>query len=61
MHEAEGEARAQQLLQAGLTPELLEHQRIEKWNGRLPLVVSRDPVRGLNLKALLKAERMMED
>lgn len=58
---AEGEARAQQLLQAGLTPELLEHQRIEKWNGRLPLVVSRDPVRGLNLKALLKAERLLEE
>jgi regulator of protease activity HflC (stomatin/prohibitin superfamily) len=61
VHAAEGEARAQQLLQAGLTPELLEHQRIEKWNGHLPLVVSRDPVRGLNLKALLKAERLLED
>lgn len=61
VHAAEGEARAQQLLQAGLTPELLEHQRIEKWNGRLPLVVSRDPVRGLNLKALLKADRMVGD
>jgi regulator of protease activity HflC (stomatin/prohibitin superfamily) len=61
VHAAEGEARAQQLLQAGLTPELLEHQRIEKWNGRLPLVVSRDGMRGLNLKALLKAERMVED
>jgi regulator of protease activity HflC (stomatin/prohibitin superfamily) len=61
VHAAEGEARAQQLLQAGLTPALLEHQRIEKWNGRLPLVVSRDPMRGLNLKALLKAERMMEE
>jgi regulator of protease activity HflC (stomatin/prohibitin superfamily) len=61
VHAAEGEARAQQLLQAGLTPELLEHQRIEKWNGRLPLVVSRDATRGLNLKALLKAERMIED
>lgn len=61
VHQAEGEARAQQLLQAGLTPELLEHQRIERWNGRLPLVVSREPVRGLNLKALLKAERMADD
>lgn len=61
VHAAEGEARAQQLLQAGLTPELLEHQRIEKWNGRLPLVVSPEPVRGLNLKALLKAERMAGD
>lgn len=60
VHAAEGEARAQQLLQAGLTPELLEHQRIEKWNGRLPLVVSREPVRGLNLKALLKADRLLE-
>ncbi len=61
VHAAEGEARAQQLLQAGLTPELLEHQRIEKWNGRLPLVVSREPVRGLNLRSLLKTERSLED
>lgn len=61
IHAAEGEARAQQLLQAGLTPELLEHQRIEKWNGRLPLVVSREPVRGLNFKALLKADRYLND
>lgn len=39
IQEAEGEARAQQLLQQGLTPELLQHQAIEKWNGHLPLVM----------------------
>lgn len=59
--QAEGEARAQKLLQEGLTPELLEHQAIEKWNGHLPLVMSRDSLRGLNLKSLLKVDRLLAD
>jgi regulator of protease activity HflC (stomatin/prohibitin superfamily) len=57
--QAEGEARAQKLLQTGLTPEVLEHQAIEKWNGHLPLVMSRDTPRGLNFKSLLKADRLL--
>lgn len=59
--QAEGEARAQRLLQTGLTPEVLQHQAIEKWNGHLPLVMSRDNLRGLNFKALLKADRLLAD
>jgi regulator of protease activity HflC (stomatin/prohibitin superfamily) len=59
--QAEGEARAQKLLQTGLTPEVLEHQAIEKWNGHLPLVMSRDTPRGLNFKSLLKADRLLAD
>ena len=59
--QAEGEARAQKLLQTGLTPEVLEHQAIEKWNGHLPLVMSRDTPRGLNFKSLLKADRLLGD
>jgi regulator of protease activity HflC (stomatin/prohibitin superfamily) len=57
---AEGEARAQQLLQAGLTPEVLQRQAIEKWNGHLPLVMGGESVNSLNLKSLLKADGKSE-
>jgi regulator of protease activity HflC (stomatin/prohibitin superfamily) len=56
IHEAEGEARAQQLLQQGLTPQVLQHQAIEKWNGHLPLVMDSDAIQSLDLKALLKLD-----
>jgi len=36
---AKGEAEVQRLLQDNLTPELLERQAIEKWDGKLPLIV----------------------
>jgi regulator of protease activity HflC (stomatin/prohibitin superfamily) len=39
---AKGEAQAQQLIQATLTPELLQKQAIEQWNGNLPLIVGRE-------------------
>jgi regulator of protease activity HflC (stomatin/prohibitin superfamily) len=35
---AKGEAEVQRLLQDNLTPELLERQAIEKWDGKLPLI-----------------------
>lgn len=56
IQEAEGEARAQQLLQQGLTPELLQHKAIEKWNGHLPLVMDRDALHSLDLKALARLD-----
>lgn len=56
IHEAEGEARAQQLLQQGLTPEVLQHQAIEKWNGHLPLVMDSSAIQSLDLKALRKLD-----
>ena len=56
IHEAEGEARAQQLLQQGLTPEVLQHQAIEKWNGHLPLVMDSDAIQSFDLKSLLKLD-----
>lgn len=55
--QAEGESRAQQLLRVGLTPEVLQHQAIEKWNGHLPLVVGREGLQGLNITSLMKADR----
>ncbi|WP_411871586.1 prohibitin family protein [Vulcanococcus limneticus] len=57
---ARGEAQAQQLLQAGLTPEVLEHEAIEKWNGHLPLVIGGDAVGRFDFKSLLKADRKLE-
>jgi regulator of protease activity HflC (stomatin/prohibitin superfamily) len=36
---AKGEAEVQRLLLDNLTPELLERQAIEKWDGKLPLIV----------------------
>jgi regulator of protease activity HflC (stomatin/prohibitin superfamily) len=56
IQEAEGEARAQQLLQQGLTPEVLQHQAIEKWNGHLPLVMDSQAIQSLDLKSLLKLD-----
>lgn len=56
IRQAEGEAQAQQLLQQGLTPELLEHQAIDKWNGHLPLVMDGGSIQALDLKALAKLD-----
>jgi regulator of protease activity HflC (stomatin/prohibitin superfamily) len=57
IYRAQGEAQAQQLLQASLTPQLLQHQAIEKWNGHLPLVMDNASLQSLNLKSLLKLDR----
>lgn len=37
--EAQAQAQAQKLLQATLTPELIQQQAVAKWNGQLPEVV----------------------
>jgi regulator of protease activity HflC (stomatin/prohibitin superfamily) len=57
VYQAEGEAKAQELLQNGLTAQLLQRQAIEKWDGKLPLVVSNDNLPLINLQDLLKADR----
>lgn len=54
---ARGQAQAQQLLQSGLTPEILEHEAIEKWNGHLPLVIGQDSIGRFDFKSLIKADR----
>lgn len=54
---AKGQAQAQKLLQAGLTPEILEHEAIEKWNGHLPLVVGSDGAARFDFKSLIKADK----
>lgn len=50
---AKGEAEAQRLLKETLTPELLQKQAIDKWNGNLPLVMGDKGVSLLNLEKLV--------
>lgn len=51
---AKGEAEAQRVLRETLTPELLQKQAIEKWNGKLPLIVGQDSPQLLDLNKFLK-------
>jgi regulator of protease activity HflC (stomatin/prohibitin superfamily) len=57
VYRAEGEAKAQELLQATLTPEVLQHQALERWNGHLHLVMGNDATPMVDVKSLLKVDR----
>jgi prohibitin 1 len=52
---AKGEAEAYRLLRENLTPELLEMQAIEKWNGKLPMIVGNDSPKLLDLSKFIKS------
>jgi len=52
---AKGEAEAQKLLGENLTPNLLQRQAIEKWNGKLPLITGIGEPKFLNLSEFVKA------
>jgi len=51
---ARGEAEAQRLLRATLTPEILDKQAIDKWDGKLPLVVGKGGIKLLDLSRFVK-------
>ncbi|OUL33042.1 band 7 protein [Nostoc sp. T09] len=51
---AKGEAEVQRLLRDGLTTEILQRQAIEKWNGKLPLIVGKETPKFWNLSELFK-------
>lgn len=51
---AKGEAEVQRLLQNNLTPELLERQAIEKWDGKLPLIFGEGGKNLLDLSKLVQ-------
>ncbi len=51
---AKGEAEAQRLLRESLTPELLQKQAIEKWNGSLPVIVGNESTKLLDLNKLMQ-------
>jgi regulator of protease activity HflC (stomatin/prohibitin superfamily) len=50
---AKGEAEVQRLLRDNLTPELLERQAIEKWDGKLPLIFGDEGKNLLDLRKLV--------
>jgi prohibitin 1 len=50
---AKGEAEAQRLLRETLTPELLQKQAIDKWNGNLPPLIGSDSMNLLDLSKFL--------
>lgn len=56
-YQAEGEAKAQELLQNGLSNQMLQRQAIEKWNGSLPLVMNDGSLSMLDLKSILRADQ----
>ena len=51
---ARGEAEAQRLLRATLTPEILHKEAIDRWDGKLPLVVGKGGVKLLDLSQFVK-------
>lgn len=53
---AKGEAEAHRLLSGTLTTEILQRQAIEKWNGKLPLIVGKESPKFWNLSELFKAD-----
>jgi regulator of protease activity HflC (stomatin/prohibitin superfamily) len=46
---AKGEASAHRILQESLTPEILKRQALNQWDGNLPLIMSKDDLKFLNL------------
>lgn len=53
---ARGEAEAYRLLRDGLTTELLQKQAIEKWNGKLPLIVGKESPKIWDFSEFVKRE-----
>ncbi|MBD2249988.1 prohibitin family protein [Nostoc parmelioides] len=51
---AKGEAEINRLLRDSLTNDILARQVIEKWDGKLPLVITKDTPKFLNLNEILK-------
>lgn len=52
---ARGEAEAHRILKETLTPEILQRQAIEKWNGSLPVVMGEGTTNLLELEDFIKA------
>jgi prohibitin 1 len=50
---AKGEAESQSLLRNILTPELLQRQAIQKWDGKLPLIMGKDNLKLWDIQELI--------
>lgn len=57
IQEAEGEAHAQQLLQQSLTPEILQREALQKWNGHLPLVIDSNTMSTFDFNRMMKLDK----
>lgn len=53
---AKGEAEAYQVVQSSLTPEILQQQAIQRWNGDLPVILGNDSRAILDLNKLLQVK-----
>lgn len=51
---AKGEAEANKLLRDTLTREILQREALEKWNGKMPLIVGKESPRVLDLSEFFK-------
>lgn len=51
---AKGEAEVQRLLRDGLTSEILQRQAINKWNGKLPLILGKETPKFWNFSELME-------
>jgi len=51
---ARGEGEAQRILRDTLSPELLQKQAIDKWNGNLPLIFGESNTKLLDLHRLIQ-------
>jgi prohibitin 1 len=54
---AKGEAEAQRLIKETLTPEILQKEAIEKWNGNLPIVIGNEDLKLWNLGDLIQQRK----
>jgi regulator of protease activity HflC (stomatin/prohibitin superfamily) len=52
---ARGEGESQRILRETLSPELLQKQAIDKWNGNLPLVVGESTSKVLDVNSLIES------
>lgn len=53
---AKGEAEAQRLVRETLTPEILQKQAIEKWNGKLPKIAGNNGMQMFDLSKFVEAD-----
>jgi prohibitin 1 len=54
---ARGEAEAQRLIQETLTPEILQKEAIDRWNGDLPIVMGNEDLKLLDINQLIKSRK----
>lgn len=57
INRAQGEAEAHRILKDTLTPEILKHQAINRWDGRLPLVSGEGHSSVIDLDDLMESRR----